>query len=299
VTAKLKAILYTDPCCPWGYSANPALRLLEWRYGDQIDFGLVMIGLTERAEEYLERGFTPVRAALSALYFRRYGMPFRAAPKTRITATGRACRAVVATRLLYPGREWAVLRALQFAQFTSPLLLDEDHDLAQALAEVPGIDAQTVVSALDSVEVARAYASDRERSRSAVATPSELQEKTATTAAGEVRYTAPSVVFERDGLALEAGGFQPPEAYDVLVANLDPTLARRPTASDAAQALEPFPEGLTTQEVAQLIAANNEQPDPLRAEQQLIELVGEGRVERRQLGDGALWRLTGPVAGDH
>jgi len=36
---------------------------------------------------------------------------------------------------------------------------------------------------------------------------------------GVVRYTAPSILFESaDGRRLEAGGFQPLEAYDVLIA---------------------------------------------------------------------------------
>jgi len=34
------------------------------------------------------------------------------------------------------------------------------------------------------------------------------------------------VIFEQGEKRLEAGGFQPVEAYDVVVANLDPTLSR-------------------------------------------------------------------------
>ena len=51
----------------------------------------------------------------------------------------------------------------------------------------------------------------------------ELQGKTAATD-GPVRFTASSVTFERDGLRLVAGGYQPVAAYDVLLANLDPSL---------------------------------------------------------------------------
>jgi hypothetical protein len=40
----------------------------------------------------------------------------------------------VATRLLAPGRELEVLRALQLAWFNTTLLLDEDKDIALALA---------------------------------------------------------------------------------------------------------------------------------------------------------------------
>ena len=31
----ISATLYNDPACPWAYSEQPALRVLEWRYGDQ------------------------------------------------------------------------------------------------------------------------------------------------------------------------------------------------------------------------------------------------------------------------
>ena len=68
--------LYTDPACPWAYSENPALRVLEWRYGPQLDWRLVTIGLTESAEQYIARGYTPLRAARGQTNFRRFGMPF-------------------------------------------------------------------------------------------------------------------------------------------------------------------------------------------------------------------------------
>jgi len=43
----IEATLYTDAGCPWAYSANPALRVLEWRFRDQLSWRLVMIGLRE------------------------------------------------------------------------------------------------------------------------------------------------------------------------------------------------------------------------------------------------------------
>ena len=50
MTARISVTLFNDPACPWGYSAIPALRTLEWRYGDQLDWRLVLIGLTESAQ---------------------------------------------------------------------------------------------------------------------------------------------------------------------------------------------------------------------------------------------------------
>src|SRR5438270_5420805 len=114
----ISATLYTDPACPWAYSENPALQVLQWRYGAQLEWRLVVIGLSESTEHYASRGYTPLRRALGQLSFRRYGMPFALAPKARLTATARACRAIVAARLMHPGSEWLVYRALQLANFT-------------------------------------------------------------------------------------------------------------------------------------------------------------------------------------
>lgn len=262
--------------------------MLEWRYGDQLDWRLVVIGLTEDASQYESRGYTPVRGALGQISFRRYGMPFAPAPKERISATARACRAVVAARVLQPGSEWTVFRALQLANFTTPLLLDDDRQLEEVLRRVPGVDAAVLIGALDSPEVSEAYERDRAQARSAAGSPAELQGKTATTD-GPVRFTAPSIVFEREGVRLTAGGFQPVEAYDVLVVNLDPTLERRPAPSSPAPLLEHFREGLTTQEVAALMAVGNEPPDRVAAERALVELVADRVAERVSLGDDALW----------
>src|ERR1700730_15619849 len=122
----ISATLFNHPACPWAYSENPALRVVEWRYRDQLRWRLVLIGLTESAAQYAARGYTPLRGAVGQLRYRRYGMPFSPAPKARFNPTARACRAVVAARLIDPGSEWAVFRALQLANFTSPLVLEDD-----------------------------------------------------------------------------------------------------------------------------------------------------------------------------
>jgi predicted DsbA family dithiol-disulfide isomerase len=116
----ISVTLFSDPACPWGYSANPALRVIEWRYGGQLDWRLVLVGLSEDVSRYAEFGFTPVRMASSGLMFReRYGMPFAPHPKPRLSASSRACRAVIAARLQWPGSEWRVFRTLQLANFNT------------------------------------------------------------------------------------------------------------------------------------------------------------------------------------
>jgi predicted DsbA family dithiol-disulfide isomerase len=286
----IDATLYSDPACPWAYSENPALRVIEWRYGEQLSWRLVLIGLTEDASQYEQRGYTPLRGALGQLRFRRrYGMPFAPAPKQRLSATSRACRAVVAARIAQPGSEWRVYRALQLANFTTPLVLEDDAQLADVLRAVPGIDANEIVARIDAPDVVEAYDRDRQETRAAEGSAAELQGKTATTD-GPVRFTAPSVAFESGGQRLIAGGFQPVEAYDVLIANLDPALHRQPPPEIPEPLLERFGDGLTTQEVTALMAHGNDAPDRAGAEAALIELVGAGRAVRESLGDDALWK---------
>jgi predicted DsbA family dithiol-disulfide isomerase len=286
----ISVTMYSDPACPWAYSESPALRVIEWRYGAQLKWRLVLVGLTESASQYEARGYTPLRGALGQLRFRgRYGMPFAPAPKPRLSATARACRVVIAARIADPGSEWRVFRALQLANFTRPMLLDDDGDLRAALSGVPKIDAEPIVGRIDAPDVVEAYQRDRAEARSAGGSAAELQGKTATTD-GPVRFTAPSLVFESNGTRLIAGGFQPVEAYDVLVANLDPALYREPPPDTPAPLLERFRDGLTTQEVAALMTHGNDAPDRASAEAQLLELVGTGQAVRVALGDDALWQ---------
>jgi protein-disulfide isomerase-like protein with CxxC motif len=282
---------FGDPACPWGYSANPALCVLRWRYGDGLRWRHVMIGLTERAEQYVARGYTALGMALGHRRFRRLGMPFSGHVRPRPTGTARACRAVVATRLAQPEHELRAFRALQHGYFTTGDLMDEEPAIARALGRVEGLDVARVVDLLDAPEVSEAYERDRAEARTAAGGATEAQGKAANTD-GAVRFTAPSLVLEADGRRLEAGGFQPVEAYDVCIANLDPTLERRGPAQDAHELLAAFDHGLTTREAAACMTARNEQPDDERAAAALLELVVDGRATRTPLGDDALWEAA-------
>ena len=55
-------------------------------------------------------------------------------------------------------------------------------------------------------------------------------------------------------------------------------------------------EGLTTQEVAAVMARGNLDPDRDAAESALVELVASGAALRTPLGDDALWSPRAPVA---
>jgi protein-disulfide isomerase-like protein with CxxC motif len=289
----LDVLHFSDPACPWAYSASPALAVLRWRYADGLRWRHVMIGLTERGEQYVARGYTPLRTARGYRSFRARGMPFSTAVHPRVSGTSRSCRAVVAVRMHEPARELEAFRALQFGWFTSGRAMDDDEGIGAALRRMEGLDVDSVLAALDEPEVVAAYERDRAEARTAAGSATEFQGKAANTD-GAVRYTAPSLVLTAsDGRTLEAGGFQPLEAYDVCIANLDASLPRREPPEDPAPLLAEFPVGLTTREVAACLAPGNAAPDDEAAEDALIALVAEGRARREPLGNDALWRPAG------
>lgn len=284
---RITARIFNDPTCPFGYSASPALRTIEWRYRDQLDWQLVMIGLSEPGQ--VNHPFDHIQLTQFWIPLRdEQGMPFSVEPKLRLYSSSRACQAIVAARLLQPGSEWRTLRALQLLQFNSPLLVDDDEQLRAALSSVEGLDADRIVDSLDSEEVQAAYRRDWSETRTATGSPTELQGKAADTPDG-VRYTAPSIIFEAGDQSLEVGGFQPVEAYDVAIVNLDPTLVRSAPAESAVEALALYPSGLTTQEIAAIKAPHNTKADRAGTEHELVGLLGSGKVKRIPMGDDALW----------
>jgi 2-hydroxychromene-2-carboxylate isomerase len=293
---------FTDPGCPWAYSSRPAIARLRWRFGEQIEWRLVLIGLSETAERYERIGYTPGRLAAGQRKFqRRFGMPFGGGVKARMAPSSRACRAVVAAREADPELGYGALRALQLMQFTTSGLLDEDEDLRAALAGVPGLDADAVVARIDDPDVVAAYEADRARARSAAGRPTHVQNRHADSD-GPVRYTAPSVIFEHgSGTSLEVGGFQPFESYDTALANLDPSLERRRPPAEAADVVREVPIGLTTAEVASIMRPSDlEDADLAATEQQLLTAAGEGQIVCEPAGTDAIWRppLPGEQGGD-
>jgi predicted DsbA family dithiol-disulfide isomerase len=254
----------------------------------------VLIGLSESAEAYEKRGYTPDRLLDTQQRFsQRFGMPFSFERKPRMSATARACRAIVAAREFDPALGEAALRALQLLQFTTPRLLDDDDDLRAVLATVPGLDAEATVDRIDDEEIVALYQSDRAFARSAEGSPTHAQDRFSTSD-GPVRYTAPSVILEHeDGRRLEVGGFQPFEAYDTALANLDPRLERRPAPETALEALGAFTEGLVTAEAASVMRPSDLVDADFEATAAaLTELAAAGAVLREPAGTDAIWRTA-------
>ena len=292
--AQIHVTHFSDPGCPFAYSASPALTALRWRYGDQLAWRHVMIGLTEDAAQYAERGYTTLRMARGNRRFRHFGMPFGRAPKPRLVGD----RPRLPRRRRRAARRGPTSSGRCSARCSSPssrrAAARQRRGAARPrCAASPGVDAEAFARVSTRPTSPRPTRPTAPSRAPPPASPTEFQGKAADTD-GAVRYTAPSLVFRTgDGRRLEAGGFQRHDAYDVCIANLDPTLARRGAPEDLGELLDAFPEGLTTAEVAACLTPMPDFADPAAAEDRLLELADAGRAVVEPLGDGALWLGAG------
>ena len=175
--SEIDVTYFNDPGCPWGYSASPALAVLRWRYGEQLRWRLVMIGLTESAERYAESGYTPTRSALGQLIFRRYGMPFATdAPRPRARRPRAPAARSSPRACSLPSASWRCCGRCSSHGSRPTLLLDEDEEIARRSRACPG-STRAVVGQLDDPRVIEAYEADKLETRTAEGGPTEFQGK--------------------------------------------------------------------------------------------------------------------------
>jgi len=241
---------FTDPGCPWAYSAEPFRRRINWLYGDSVSWRTVMVGLAEGPEHYLDMGFTPEKQAAT---FKRisheHGMPIDTTPRPRMCATIPACRAVIAARLHAPQAERPLLRRLRVRNFSGELL-DEPATIAAAASDA-GLDPVQLAAWAQGDDVSVALAADMARAREPMPAARVLDQKLANWSGGR-RYTCPSYEICRtsDKVRIAVPGFQPFAAYDVLLANLVPGTDRRDAPQDVEEVLAWTSTPLATQEIA-------------------------------------------------
>jgi predicted DsbA family dithiol-disulfide isomerase len=218
---------YTDPGCPWAYSAEPFRRRLSWLYGDRLEWRVRMVGLAESPDEYVDRGFTPARQSSAfAMIAREHGMPIDTSIRPRMAATVPACRAVVAARLHAPAAMRRLLRRLRVRHFSGELL--DDPQTISGAARDAGIDPAELERWTAGDDVEAALREDMVAARHPIEAARVLDSKLANWSGGR-RYTCPSyeIVRVEDGVRIAVPGFQPFPVYDVVTANLVPGVDRR------------------------------------------------------------------------
>jgi 2-hydroxychromene-2-carboxylate isomerase len=238
---QLEVTHFTDPACPFAFSAEPVRLRLGWHYGDQLVWRTRMIVLT------LERGEAERLAEGAPNLQRIHGMPIDPAPYPRPASSEPACRAVVAARLYAPGSEERLLRRLRVRVMQRGLI--DDPELIGAAARDAGLDPAQLAewSAREYVEAA--LQADIEAARSPLPAARALDHKLGGPRSRR-RYTAPSYELRCNDREVVIPGFNPVEAYEVAIANLAPELTRRPKPKHVEEVLAWADEPLATAEVA-------------------------------------------------
>jgi predicted DsbA family dithiol-disulfide isomerase len=277
---------YTDPGCPWAYSAEPFRRRLNWLYGDRLEWRARMVGLAESPDEYVERGFTPERQSQAFTSIARdHGMPIDTSTRPRMAATLPACRAVVAARLHAPDHERRLLRRLRVRHFSGELL--DDPQTIAAAARDAGLDPAQLEVWVREDAVEAALRDDMAAAREPHTAARVLDHKLANWSGGR-RYTCPSYEIVRvdDGVRIAVPGFQPWAVYDVVLANLVPGLDRRDPPDAVEEVLAWTGTPLATKEVAVVCDI-----DFAAARERL------GRAaEEHHVGADGFWTLDGAAA---
>ncbi len=241
--AVLEIVHFTDPACPFAFSAEPVRMRLRWHYGDRLRWRTRMVVLT------MEPGEAEKLAQGAPGLQRTYGMPIDPAPLSRPASSEPACRAIVATRLYAAEREESLLRRLRVRAMTGGLL--DDPELIAAAARDVGLDPARLSMWCTRAEVDVQLQADIKAARSPSDPALALDHKLGGPP-GHRRYTTPSYEIARidTGAAIAVPGFNPVEAYEVAIANLAPELERTPTPASAIELLDWAGEPLATAEVA-------------------------------------------------
>jgi predicted DsbA family dithiol-disulfide isomerase len=227
---------YTDPACPWAFSAEPFRRRLNWLYGEQLEWEVVLVGLSDGTGS---PKFTP--RMLSDAYKKishEHKMPIDTRVRERMAASVPACRAIVAARRngTYDQTR-ALLRRLRVRTMSGELL--DAPETIDGAARDAGIDPEDLHRWVEDPATQAALDEDMAAARQPMPAARVLDAKLANWSGGR-RYTCPSYEIERraDGVRIAVPGFQPFAVYDVLLANLVPGVERRPAPETVEEVLD-------------------------------------------------------------
>jgi predicted DsbA family dithiol-disulfide isomerase len=277
VAGEVQITLFTDPACPFAFSAEPVRLALRWRYGDALQWRLRMIVLT------LEPGEAEKLAQGAPGLQRRYGMPIAPHPYPRPFSSEPACRAVVAVREHADEHRAALLlRGLRVRTMAGGLL--DDGGLIRSAATEAGIYPTDLREWTAAPHTAQALQADIAAARDPSPQARALHHKLGGPAE-QRRYTAPSYELRAaaDGRELGVPGFNPVEVYEAAIANLAPDVARRDPPADVAELLRWAEVPLATAEIVEIMQ---------RPEQQVRDALARVATAR-PAGADQYWTLSG------
>lgn len=280
---------FADAGCPWDYSAEPVRLVLEQRYGEQIEWRTVQVGLHENAAVMAMKGYTTLGLAESYRRFHeRYGMPFCVLERRALMGTWFGAGAVKAAERQGAKVAAAFLRRLRLAWFVETRRVDEIGPLMEMARGIAGLDVERLERDVRDDITTRALDDDMAAARRPDSVALALERTTHPKGEPGHRYTTPTYVFTHDDQTVTVPGFQPLEAYEVALQNLAPELKRRPPVEPLEFLAQHPGELFAAVELAAIAARRRE-----RVEQQLGDAPGLARLPT---GMGELWSMGVPIA---
>ncbi len=282
---KVRVVWYTDPYNVWCWGCEPGVRRLEARYADAVVVEEVMGGLFEDFGPMKEqwsrmsggRWQDSVLAFLNAVAD-HHRMPMdtsgMASHMEDLTSTWPSCVAVKAASLQSGSAGHRYLRALREALYIEGRPIHR-RDVQIAVAGELGLSVSAFTRSLEDGTADAAFRYDLERCRDRGVTGFPTF---------ELMHGTASVRME---------GWQPWDAFDEAVQNLNSALNPRPmdaTPQEVLRLLRRFGR-CATLEVAAVLGVTDDEAEIL-----LEELEARGVAVRREVGKGLFWALAGEAA---
>ena len=262
---------FTDPCCPWSWALEPALRKLTWEFGENLSITYVMCGMAQQFGDPQPLIKQILAAAASS------GMPVdvRLWLDSPLRSSHPACIAVkAAAEQGDPGR---YLRRLREGILCRRAKLDGAEALIAEARLIAGLDPERFRVDLSSHAILEAFGADLERAK---AVPAKYRGE------GSDRVKVPSLEFRgAGGVSHGVYGFSDHPALRAAAAAAG-AVPRRAAPPGVEEALRHFG-SMSTSEVAAVC----DLPGP-RAPAELWRLASEWRVTAERLGSGELWTLA-------
>lgn len=271
--------VFTDPNCPFAYSAEPTRWRLKWLYGDQIEWKNSMIVLSGYQGEVTT--ITPEQAASYQVGIRdTYKMPMDVSVRPRSIDTIDAARAVVAISRYNPEYSEKLLRNLRVASMSGQLI-DESAVINSAAEAVP-IYLGDLHEWMEDTETEELLNAQAEAARNPTPQSMAFKHKLSKTSTGRTRYSAPSYQFlQNDQIVSELPGFWPLEAYEAIIGNIVPNVTHKSNASSVTEVLQWADTPLSTIEVATIMSIDFED-----ARTQLKKVA-----DFKEVGQDGFWSL--------
>ncbi len=249
-------IEYTDAMCSWAWGTEPKLRLLRWRFEDQIDSWRVVMGHLVEDDHMPERDPVAEAPKLQA-YWKvvcdETGMPRPDPLRRSPTGSLASGLAVKAAQLQGPEVADGMLRRMREATFVDGQPADTVDRAIGAGRGVEGLDVDALALAMASPEVLDGYRRDGEETRNPNRHVLELKGdrpgigRAREAKDGRMRFVFPTIVVRSADGEWTVPGWMPYEAYEQalidagavagqqLAARPDPdeAFARWPTLAEA------------------------------------------------------------------